>query len=203
MQANRRMISTVLIGAAALSGPAPDLDVQPRLAMPSFSSPAMPSRLWEGVGKVSVLCLVTLDPALVRRDMLPVRRKMRAALCRHLVDLAAKGAPYPVTELAYADVAIGERDRLTLLFHARLMGEGSDRRILYTIRPYRAGAEADTLFGTTPDLVALGDPQMPDPGLDDALVASLASLLPWRAPIRRIEILPPNSKLEEATGAER
>lgn len=189
MQANGLAISTALIGSAMLADPTPAQAPPPpsTASMPPASSPeapAMPSLLWAGVNNVSVLCLVTLDPALTRRDTLSVRNKTRALLCERIVHIASKGAPHRVAEIAYADHAIQERDRLTLLLHARLQGKDVDRRLLYVIRPYRPGMEADVLFGVAPDTVPMVDGDTDHALLDGALTRSLAPLLPWQTPSR-------------------
>lgn len=157
--------------AAAVSG-----------AVPAASAQPLPSLLWRDVREVSVLCLVAPDPAAAPSKALRGRREVQAMLCGRVMDLAAAGAPYLVTEMGFGEPSLMEPDRVTLLVHGTLEGEGADRRLLFTIRPYRAtGPDTDVFFGSAPRSVPLGPPGQPGVALDSALASALSVLLPWRA----------------------
>lgn len=145
----------------------------PLAAAPAEAS--TPSLLWSEARQLAVNCLVQSQTT---RDAAALQK----ALCARVRGLAARGAPFPVRQVAPGDPALIATDTVTLLVHASVERTPRGRTIAFTIRPYRAsGGEADIPFGTSPRVVDTTSAS-PVPALDSALSEALAEILPWQRP---------------------
>lgn len=132
-----------------------------------------PSLIWRDLTRLNILCLVNTDDA--------DRQALEARLCERARALAAPGAPVPVRVIPIGDPAVLAAKEATLLIHASVQrGAGGERLMAFSVRPFRVSAEQTAvLFGAAPRAVELS---AGDGGLDRALDAALAELLPWRTP---------------------
>jgi len=116
---------------------------------------ARPTRLWAGVDRLAILCADTADP-----------------LCRRLAEIAAAGAPIPVTRAEPGDGAVDAPGTLALVVET---GPGGA-----TIRPRRR-VHADEAAGFAPVAIAVAVDDAPE-ARDAVLRAALGRLVPWLAP---------------------
>lgn len=125
---------------------------------------------YQGMERLQVLCLLKDGDALAEK---PDRQR----LCEAVARIAAVGTQIPVQIIATGDPEVIADDALTLLVHGGLSGDASPRRLTLVMRPYRATAGSDVLFGATPRSVAFDD----GASLEAAVGAALDEILPWRA----------------------
>ena len=164
IRSRKLWVSMVLAGFLTASAP----------SAPSAAA-SMPLLLWRNVDRVSVLCLVASPRS-------PTQSRVEAMLCERTRALAAQGAPFPVEKMGFGDPAILQGRRVTLLVHAAIQANAGGSRLLFTVRPYRAGGpDADMLFGSRPRAVVLDADDRPGRALDAALADSLAEILPWKS----------------------
>lgn len=132
-----------------------------------------PPLTWQGVEALHILCLVDQSAGAARAALQP-------ALCEKVREIAAQGAPIPVSTISFGDPAVIQPGRAALLVHAAVERPGGEALLVFTVRTYRAGrTETDILFGPPPRAVKLTRSGADDPALHDALAAALAETLPW------------------------
>ncbi|HYJ31470.1 MAG TPA: hypothetical protein VEW25_14155 [Allosphingosinicella sp.] len=151
-------------GAPGTAAPGPDAAVEPGSSQPL---------IWQGARRLNLLCVVSGNVD---------GEALRAQICERLQALAANGAPIPVAIVAPGDPAVLEPQDVTLLVHGAVEGDGAERMLAFSIRPYRAaGVETDVLFGAAPRALRLSQSGTAPAALDVALAAALAETLPWLA----------------------
>src|SRR5688500_13699448 len=74
---------------------------------------ATPPLIWQNVAAVRVLCLVVTDRG-VERD------RLTAGICDRVRELAAAGAPHPVSIIELGDPAVLASNSVTLLVHVTI-----------------------------------------------------------------------------------
>lgn len=159
-----------LLTAAASLGAAPARATTPLLA-------------WEGVTSLGVQCVVRREP--FRHDA-----DLAATLCARVASMAAEGASVPVTVVALGDPALVAAGRAALLVHASVEPTETGRMLAFSIRPLGASPESAILFGAAPRIVALQASGVEADGLDAAITAALAEVLPWQARPQQAQLLP-------------
>jgi hypothetical protein len=163
-------------GEAAMNDGAPAAAAP--LAEPAASGASLPL-IWQGARRLNILCVVTGsgDTEALRRD-----------ICARVRSAAEPGAPLPIETIAPGDPAVLEARDVSLLVQASVDGDGADRLLAFSIRPYRAaGVGTDVLFGAPPRAVRLPSSGAAPAALDAALAASLAETLPWLARPRGVQ----------------
>jgi predicted secreted protein len=125
---------------------------------------ATPPLIWRDVARLHILCLVAGGAD-------------GARICAHARDIAAAGAPVPVSVIAAGDPAVLAPDSLTLLVHVAIDG----RLAALSVRPFRNDGQAGQLFGAAPRAVAIGGGEDAGAALARPLRAALAETLPWLA----------------------
>jgi|GEM_PF-1469569 len=151
-------------GEAAVSDAAPTAPVAQATSVPA---------IWQNVGRLNILCVVTGTAH---------NESLRADLCTRIRAMAAAGASLPVEVIAPGDPAAIDPRNVALLVHAAVEGEGADRLLAFSIRPYRtAGSDTHILFGAAPRAVRFTPSGAAPAALDAALAAALAETLPWLA----------------------
>ncbi len=136
------------------------------------STASTPTLIWTDAKRVNILCNVAGGPGI---DHIALTTR----LCRHVAQIAAKGAPVPVRTIAIGDPAVLAGDAVTLLVHASVSQHGQDRLLAFSVRPYRLSDQADVLFGAVPRVARLSSSGIPDAALDAALAAALSETVPW------------------------
>lgn len=166
MESPARLLRAVC-ALALLFGGAALLNVGPAQA-------ATPQLTWQQAGSVRILCLV--GPK-TRADA----DKLQEEICDTVRELAAKGAPVPVSRLGFGDPAVLEPGTVTLLVHASVQNDGDQRLVALDVRPFRPGGDRNAiLFGAAPRAVRIPGSGPGGETLQAALAAALAETLPWR-----------------------
>jgi hypothetical protein len=143
-------------------------------ALPSVSSAAMPTLIWQGASAVRVQCLV--GPG---QDN--AARPLQQTLCDRVVKQAAIGSPLPVSAIGFGDPQVIAPGTVALLVHGHIERDGDRRLLAFAIRPYRNSADqSSVLFGAPPRAALLTAAGAPTPALDAAILAALKETLPWR-----------------------
>jgi hypothetical protein len=156
-----RALALLPLGAAALLSVAPAQASTPQLT-------------WQEAGSIGILCLV--GPK-TRSDA----EKLQEEICDTVRELAAKGAPVPVTRLGFGDPALLDRGNLTLLVHASIQNDGDHRLLALDVRPFRPGGDHNVIFfGAPPRAIRIPGSGPGGDKLQAALAAALAETLPWR-----------------------
>lgn len=151
------------------------------LGAAAYASTPVP--IWKDMTRLGVHCRLQSegapDPALLVR------------LCGEVRAAAAPGAPAPVVAIPPGDPALVEAGTVALLadFAVQRSAEG-ERLLLFTLRPWRAVAESNTLFGSAPRAVPLSGADVSPTALRPALSEALSEILPWRAGDPRFRIRP-------------
>lgn len=156
-----RALALLPLGGAALLSVAPAQAATPVLA-------------WQQAGSVRILCLV--GPK-TRADA----DKLQEEICDTVRELAAEGAPMPVSRIGFGDPALLEQGTVTLLVQASVESDGDKRLVALNVRPYRPGGDRNAiLFGAAPRAVRIPGSGPGGDKLQAALAAALAETLPWR-----------------------
>ena len=132
-----------------------------------------PDLTWRGAERLGVYCQIRGTPA---------DQAVQTDICERLARIAAEGAPMPVVLLPAGDPGLREGRTVALLAHFAIQPSGSERLLVFTLRPWRAMAESPTLFGSAPRAAPLPASGAETSVLDEALRAALSDVLPWRAP---------------------
>lgn len=141
----------------------------------SEAEAATPAQIWSGVSKVGVQCLASPGTA---RGI----RELQSAICERVRDLAARGAPVPVSVIQMGDPAVLAAETVTLLVHASVQPAGRNRLVAISVRPFRVSTEQTAvLFGAAPRAALIPSTGTVAPALDAALRATLAETAPWLA----------------------
>jgi hypothetical protein len=140
--------------------------------VPSGAAASTPSRFWQGVARVQILCLVTTEAGVDSGAL-------RDRLCGRVAALAGEGAPAPVAMLALGDPKVLAPDAVTILAQFNAERGAAGPLLALSLRPYRAsGDSGGLLFSAAPRAVPLAD----QAAIDAALRAALSETLPWQAP---------------------
>jgi len=135
---------------------------------------ATPLLTWQDAGSIAVLCLVGPKTR-------PDADKLQEEICTKVRELAAKGAPVPVSRIGFGDPALLDRGTLTLLVHASVQSDGDQRLVALDVRPFRPGGDHNVIFfGAPPRAVRIPASGPGGDKLQAALAAALAETLPWR-----------------------
>lgn len=135
---------------------------------------ATPALIWRDVSRIGVQCLGAPGTA-------PGIRALQSAVCDRVRQLAARGAPAPVSVIQLGDPAIIRSDTVALLVHLSIQPAGRQRLVAFNIRPFRATAEqTSVLFGAAPRAAPIAASGAISPALDAALAAALSETLPWQ-----------------------
>ena len=130
--------------------------------------------VWQGVGRVSVLCLVVTDRGV---DSGPLHQR----LCAAVATAARAGAPVPVEIVGVGDASLLAAETVTLLVHARVQQVADAPVMAFSIRPFRNRVDdAGVLFGAAPRSVSLADGAAVNTDLESAVRAALLETLPWQ-----------------------
>ena len=136
---------------------------------------ATPAQIWSGVSRIGVQCLAAPGTASGIREL-------QSAICERVRELAARGAPAPVSVIQLGDPAILAPGTVTLLVHASVQPAGRNRLVAVAIRPFRVSADQNAvLFGAAPRAALVPASGTVAPALDTALRDALAETTPWLA----------------------
>lgn len=146
---------------------------------------ATPARIWSDVSRIGVQCLAVPGTATGVREL-------QAAVCERVRQIAARGAPAPVSVVQLGDPAVLASGTVMLLVHVSIQPAGRQRLAVFHIRPFRATTEqTSVLFGAAPRAAPIAAPANGNsaggnsagvgPALEAALAETLSEILPWQA----------------------